>query len=190
MIHCTMDDLLALRANEASVWARKHVESCGECREGLEALYQRVAQLKALPSRAPSRDVWPAVRAAVLAERHRRRQRWAGWSLAAAAALAGLMIFRPFAPAVVSADELAQAQHTSAQLESTLREYQPEGRVERGRAAALASQLEDQLAIVDGQLAQLGPSRPDALLELWQERVNLMHQLVQVRVVRASYVGL
>jgi hypothetical protein len=190
MTHCTMDDLLALRANEGSVWARKHLESCTECQQGLEALYQRVAQLKALPPRAPSRDAWPAIRAAVLEERHRRRRRWTGWSLAAAATVAGLMIFRPFMPATASADELAQAQHTSAQLESTLRQYQPEGRVERGRAAALAAQIEDQLAVIDGQLAQAGPTRPDALLELWQERVNLMHQLVQVRVVRASYVGL
>jgi predicted anti-sigma-YlaC factor YlaD len=56
MTHCTMDDLVALRANEGSVWARAHLERCEACRAELEGLYQRVAQLKALPVRAPRRD--------------------------------------------------------------------------------------------------------------------------------------
>ena len=49
MMHCTLEELLALRANEGSVWARQHLEACPACRAELEALYQRVAQLKALP---------------------------------------------------------------------------------------------------------------------------------------------
>src|SRR3989442_6111945 len=48
MMHCTMEDLGALRAGEASVWARRHITTCAACRAELEALYQRVAQLKAL----------------------------------------------------------------------------------------------------------------------------------------------
>ncbi len=69
MMHCTMDDLLALRAGEGSAWARQHAAGCAVCRAELEALYQRVAQLKALPARRPARDRWPVVRDAVLAER-------------------------------------------------------------------------------------------------------------------------
>src|SRR5256885_10839814 len=95
MMHCTMDDLLALRAGEASVWARRHLEECTTCRVELDLVYQRAAQLKALPSLRPPRDRWPAVRAALHAERHHRRTRWTGFGLAAAAALAGVMLIRP-----------------------------------------------------------------------------------------------
>ncbi|MGH7606546.1 MAG: hypothetical protein ACREME_04320, partial [Gemmatimonadales bacterium] len=69
MTHCTMGDLGALRAGEGSVWARQHVAACAACRAELEALYQRVAQLKALPALRPARDRWPVVRAAMRAER-------------------------------------------------------------------------------------------------------------------------
>ena len=40
MMHCTMDDLLALRAGEASAWARQHSEACPSCHAELEALYR------------------------------------------------------------------------------------------------------------------------------------------------------
>src|SRR5437016_577815 len=96
MMHCTMDDVLALAAGEGSAWGRQHVAGCAACRAELEALYQRVARLKALPARRPARDRWPAVRDAVLDERRRRRERWGVSGLAAAAALAGLLVFRPF----------------------------------------------------------------------------------------------
>ena len=190
MTHCTMDDLLALRANEGSVWARRHLESCAECRSELEALYQRVARLKALPSRSPARDRWPEIRAQVVAARQRRNRRWAGWSMAAAAALAGVLVLHPFAPPSAGADELAQARATSAQLENRLRSSESEGRVVSGRDAALIAQLEDQIALIDGALANQRAGGVDTQLQLWQQRVNLMNQLVQVRVVRASYVGL
>src|SRR2546422_4065357 len=72
MMHCTMEDLLALQAGEGTTWARRHLEACAACRAEVEALYQRVARLKALPARRPARDRWPAVRAAALAERRRR----------------------------------------------------------------------------------------------------------------------
>jgi len=190
MTHCTMDDLLALRASEGSVWARRHLETCGECRHELEALYQRVAQLKALPSRSPARDRWPEIRAAVVGARRRRARRWAGWSMAAAAGLAGVLVFHPFTPPAARADELARVRATSAQLENQLRSSEPDGRVVSGRDAALIAQLEDQIALIDGALASQRASAQDAQLQLWQQRVNLMNQLVQVRVVRASYVGL
>src|SRR5207245_11496649 len=108
MMHCTMDDLLALQAGEASAWARSHAEMCGACRAELDALYQRVAQLKALPARRPARDCWPLVRDAALAGRRRRRERWGLWSLAAAAAVAGLVLFRPVWTGQVAGAELAR----------------------------------------------------------------------------------
>src|SRR6266850_1796374 len=185
MMHCTMDDMLALRAGEGSAWARQHATGCAACRAELEALYQRVAQLKALPARRPARDRWPAVRDVVLAERRRRRERWG---------VSGLVVFRPFWTKPVDAAELARVKQQSATLEQQLQRYDPDGRVTSGRSAALAAALEDRIAVIDGELAQLGPSRAQArpadLVTLWQQRVELMEQLMSVHVTRAAYVGL
>ena len=194
MMHCTMDDLLALRAGEGSVWARAHAAACEACRAELEALYQRVAQLKALPARHPARDRWPAIRETVLAGRRRRRGRWGLWSLAAAAAVAGLIVFRPFWSEQVAGAELARVKQESATLEEQLQRYDPDGLVTSGRAAALAAALEDRIAVIDGELGRLDPAEAQArsadLVKLWQQRVDLMQQLVSVRVTRATYVGL
>jgi len=192
MMHCTIEDLLALRDGEGSVWARRHREECAACRAELEAVYQRVAQLKALPARRPSRDRWPAVRDVVLAERARQRRRWTGFGFAAAAVLTGLMVVAPTLGNRTNAEDLAQAKQQSAQLESTLQAYDPEGRVMSGREAEIRARLEDQIAILDGRLTQLDAQsvREALLVDLWRQRVDLMQQLVQVRATRAKYVGL
>jgi len=193
MMHCTMEDLLALQAGEGTTWARRHLEACAACRAEVEALYQRVARLKALPARRPARDRWPAVRAAALAERRRRRNRWGLWSLAAAAAVAGLIVLRPIWTNRLDAAELARVKRQCATLEQELGRYDPDARVTSGRSAALAAALEDRNALIDGELTRLGPQapgRPAALVKLWQQRVDLMQQLMSVRVSRASYVGL
>ena len=189
MMHCTMDDLLALQAGEASGWARKHLETCAVCRAELDILYQRVAQLKALAGLRAPRDRWPAVRAVVLVGRDRRRRVWRVGTLAAAAALAGLLLLRPWGTDLEG--QLVQAQQRSATLESTLQQVGGggDGRVMSGREAALASALEDRIAAIDGQLAERQAEEQEAL-NLWRQRADLMQQLVQVRVTRANYVGL
>jgi hypothetical protein len=193
-MHCTMDDLLALRANEGSVWAKQHLETCPACRAELEALYQRIAQLKALPARRPARDRWPAVREEIRAAERSQRHRLGAWGLAAAAGVAALLVFRPFWSGTVGAAELAQVKQQSATLETQLERYDPDGRVTSGQRAALAAALEDRIAVVDGELARLGDTAPQRgpaeLVRLWQQRVDLMEQLVSVRVARVSYVGL
>lgn len=186
MMHCTMDDLVALRGGEGSVWARKHLESCAACRGELDGLYQRVAQLKALPARRPARDRWPAVRAELRAERGLKRRTYGAWGLAAAAVIAAIFVFRP---TMGVAEELAQAKTASAQLESQLRALDPGARVMSGRTAALAAELEDRIAVIDGQLARQ-EAREAQLVQLWRQRVDLMQQLYTVHVTRAAYVGL
>ena len=191
-MHCTIEDLVAVRDGEGSVWARRHLEECADCRAERERLYQRVAQLKALPARRPSRDRWPAIRDTVRAERRRVRQRWLRGGLALAAALGGLMIVRPMLENTTHAEDLAQAKQQSAQLETALQNYDSDSRVMSGREADLTAQLEDQIASLDGQLARLGDagSADAQLVDLWKQRVDLMQQLVQVHVTRAKYVGL
>ena len=192
-MHCTMDDLVAVRDGEGSTWARRHLEDCAACRADLDALYQRVAQLKALPALRPPRDRWDVVRGELLGTQQRRRRVWGTMSLAAAAAVAGLIVFRPWSGGNTLHAELSQAKQRCSTLESALQQYDADGRVVSGRSAALAAQLEDQIALVDGQLSQspAGNRTPEAqLVNLWNQRANLMQQLYQVRVTRVSYVGL
>jgi hypothetical protein len=194
MMHCTMDDLLALQAGEASVWARRHVEDCAACRAELDGLYQRVAQLKALPALRPPRDRWSIVRDAARVERVHRRRTWGAWGLAAAAAVAGVLLVPWFGQNGALHAELSQAKQQSATLEDQLGRYDVHGRVLSGRTAARVAELEDRIAVIDGDLARKGGAKAQArdadLIELWQQRVDLMRQLVNVRVTRARYVGL
>lgn len=192
MMHCTMEDLGALRAGEASVWARRHITTCAQCQTELELLYQRVAQLKALPALRPPRDRWPAVRAALRSERSRRRRTWGAWigSLALAATLAAVLLMQPRATTTLHA-ELSQVKQQSATLEDSLKQFDTDGRVLSGHAAAAVADLEDRISVLDGTLAQQAQSAQDAeLVKLWQQRVGLMRELVNVHVTRARYVGL
>ena len=194
MTHCTIVDLLAFKENEASAWARQHVETCPACRAELEVLYQCIAALKALPVRRPARDRWPAVRDTLRVEQRRQRRRWGAWSLSAAAGIALLLLIRPGPAGRVDAAELERVKQQSATLEAELERYDPDQRVTSGRTAALAAALEDRIAIIDGELAQVGmpeaPVRGAELVKLWQERVDAMQQLMTVHVTRANYVGL
>ncbi|HEV2671433.1 MAG TPA: hypothetical protein VGU74_10085 [Gemmatimonadales bacterium] len=189
-----MEDLGALQAGEGSVWARRHITTCAGCQKELEALYQRVAQLKALPAVRPPRDRWPAVKAVIRAERSRKRRTWSAWtgSLAAAAVLAGILLMQPGQSSQLYA-ELSKAKQQSATLEDSLQQYDIDGRVLSGHAAAVVADLEDRISAIDGTLAQqqTASSAQDVqLVKLWQDRVGLMRQLVNARATRARYVGL
>lgn len=193
MMHCTMEELLALRANEGSVWGREHLDDCPVCRAEMEALYQRVAQLKALPPIRPARDRWPVIRERVVGARARGRRLWVTRGLAAAATIACIAVFRPFVGTTAYAEDLERAKRQSASLETALQQYNPDSRVVSGRAASLAAELEDRIAALDGSLAQLNgaPAGQDPqLVKLWQDRVTLMQQLVDVHVTNVGYVGL
>ncbi|MBI2402651.1 MAG: hypothetical protein HYV20_07930 [Gemmatimonadetes bacterium] len=196
--HCTMEDLLAVRDGEGTAAARRHVDECPACRAEVDRLHQVAAALRALPVQRPPRDRWPELRA-VAAGVGRRRRRWiaTGWvSLAAAAALALILGVRPgrwsggqMAAQPVSLDSLVAA---SQQLEEALRTLDPTSRVLSGRAASTIAELEDGIALVDAQLTEVqrGGASRDEVLRLWQQRVQLMNQLVNVHVTRAAYVGL
>ena len=192
MMHCTMEDLGALQAGEASVWARRHITTCAACQAELEGLYQRIAQLKALPALHPPRDRWPAVKSALHAQRSRRRRTWGAWtgSLALAATIAAVLLMQTGTQSTAYA-ELSQVKQQSATLEDSLQRYDTDGRVMSGHAAAVVADLEDRISILDGTLAQREQSARDAeLVQLWQERVGLMRELVNARATRARYVGL
>jgi predicted anti-sigma-YlaC factor YlaD len=193
VIHCTMEDLLALKDGEGTAWARKHLAECDVCRREFDGQHQRVAQLRALPNLNPPRDRWPAVRATFLAERRKNRMKKVRWgSLALAASLAGIMtvqVVNKQNTTVAEVQNLEQLRSRSQQLEDQLRAYDPANRVMSGATAGAVAALEDRIAAVDQELDR--PQMPrDNLVGLWRQRVQLMQGLVNVHAARATYSGM
>jgi hypothetical protein len=111
--------------------------------------------------------------------------------LAAAAALATLFVLQPFATqANAELAELSSMKERSASLESRLFNGDLGNRVMSGWEAALAAELEDRIAVIDGQLGAGYPAQAQAgqVVDLWRQRVNLMERLYTVR--RAAYQGM
>ena len=184
LIHCTMDELLAIRDGQGSQGALRHLDECDECCNELELLHQRVAALKALPSLRPPRDRWSVVRDEVLARRARARRRFGGWLTAAAAAAVALAIGLGglVTPAVQEPDPLAELVSEAQLLERALRTMRPETRVLTGRIAGAVAALEDRLELLDVRFERARVQRMsrERVIVLWQERVGLMDLLVNV----------
>ena len=141
----------------------------------------------ALPLEQPATDGWSRVAAQLDA---RRRIRWPAWLAVAAALL--LAIALPWRlgqhdnevaqattgkpPTVATADPLEQLYAQSAQLEALLAMARDE-RVSSASAAAVADDLDRQLAGIDAALMQ--PDLPQARqLALWRERVDMLRSAV------------
>ena len=184
LIHCTMDELLAIRDGQGSQGALRHLDECDECCHELELLHQRVAALKALPSLRSPRDRWSVVRDEVLAQRARARRRFGGWLTAAAAASVALAVGLGglVTPAVQEQDPLAELVSEAQMLERALRTMRPETRVLTGRIASAVAALEDRLELLDLRFEQARVRRlsKERVIVLWQERVGLMDLLVNV----------
>ncbi|MFQ5550712.1 MAG: hypothetical protein ACE5FJ_05695 [Gemmatimonadales bacterium] len=198
LIHCSIDELIAIRDGEGTAGAKEHLERCDDCMMEMERLYQIAAALKALPVPAVPRDRWPEVRRDVL--HARKTDRWAQYSrtaLATAAVIALLFVgAKGIVPGLASQPEaqprIARLMEQSQGLESALRELRPELRVMNGRLAAAVVGLEDDIAVVDSRLSVLRRRTNVSLVDverLWQQRVNLMNELVRVRATRGTYVG-
>ncbi len=185
LIHCTMDELLAIRDGQGSQGALRHLDECDECCHELELLHQRVAALKALPSLRSPRDRWSVVRDEVLAQRARARRRFGGWLTAAAAASVALAVGLGglVTPAVQEQDPLAELVSEAQMLERALRTMRPETRVLTGRIAGAVAALEDRLELLDLRFEQARVQRlsKERVIVLWQERVGLMDLLVNVQ---------
>lgn len=201
MTHLTMEQLVACRvplaAEPGTAAARQHLAGCAHCQEELRRLEQRVARLRALPTLAPARGQWAAVQARRAADRRQRLVRWSLATVSAAAAAVLIVLWAP-GPRAEAPDELevriVAAKQRSQALEEALAAYRPEARVLDGATAGMALQLEDRIARVDDELAQVAAlsraEREARLAQLWNERVGLMDALVDVHVTRASHVGL
>ena len=195
MIHCTTEDLVALKDGEGTAWARRHLTECGECQREFDTLHQRVAQLKALPSLNPPRDRWPGIRGRLMAERAQktaRRVRWASLALATlVAVVVTVQAVRQRQLQVAQNSDLQQLVSQSQRLEETLREMDPENRVINGATAGAVADLEDRIAAVDAQLGGAGRTATrNEMADLWRRRVELMQGLVNVHATRVAYLGM
>ena len=193
LIHCTMDELLAIRDGEGSQAASRHLDECDECSYELNLLHQRVAALKTMPTLNAPRDRWSVVRDEVLAGRAKKRRQFVGWLGAAAAA--SVMLTLGVGQLVVSAarepDPLAELVNEAQSLEQALRVFRPESRVMSGRVATAVAALEDRLFALEVRLgrAQQRRASREQVIRLWEERVGLMGALVEVRRAPVTYVG-
>lgn len=191
--HGTSEELLALRDGEGSAWTRAHVAECAQCAAELERLEQVRARLRALPSYAPPRDVWPVVLEA--ARRERRHRRWWAWTGVTAVAAVVVLAFAVMRHSKGPAPEdvaLQKAMAESAAMEQMFESLHPDRRTLSGQAASVVADLEDQLAQVDAALNDTTAWRsdPDRVAGLWKQRAGLLSALVDVHETRASYAGL
>ena len=160
---------------------------------GLNEWSARLAELPAYDAPAGG---WEAVLAAYRARQSRTFRRWP-LALAAAVLVAtgGLawqlqrsqreLELPPGALPYALASEPVRAEN--ARLEWLLASL-PEQRAMRGSTAYTVAELEDLLALVDDHLSRvtLEPNAPERAERLWQQRVNLMNSLVQVRYADAA----
>jgi hypothetical protein len=149
------------------------------------------AALRALPAPTPPRSAWPDLAQRLAARRRAAQRRWLGFGLAAGVSLAVCvgLIWR-------SDDRVPPptlAQHSSAtqasaedmliarnrQLEEALRRADARGLPLDGASALASAEIEDLIGMVDLELSQVhGRDDADAL---WQQRLDLMQQLAEVR---------
>jgi hypothetical protein len=194
--HLEMAELLALRDGEGTAFARSHVERCASCRGELERLHWVRAELRALPTFSPSRELWPRVAAAVRQRRLRRRIVYGASGLAVAAVLAGLVVVRGPAAgtaqgshdawvAEAASQDLGPVISRSRQLEWLLEAYRPTYKVYDAPTALAVSVLEDRIVLLDRMLAEgraIGADR-QVLRGLWGERVEALETLVGLELV-------
>ena len=215
MTHLTTEQLLELREpglEPGLDGARAHLATCEACRAELRLIDQRVARLRALATPRPGRDHFLEIRSKYVAERRRKRIRWAGiGSLALAASVAlvvlaldgpmggradGLSIGPAYAVATDGDADLAAIIARSQELEEALRVYDPDSRMIDARTATIAARIEDQLSTVDRQIELFGaldrsvPERQAERLRLWNERVGLLNALMDVHLTKATYAGM
>ena len=158
-------------------------------------------ELTALPELTPPPEAEARVLAAMRRAAAEPRQRpwkartFAVLALAAAAAFAAVLVLRQpravfdeqalFATDVppLSFDDYAELVEQSAQLERALVEMPAPRAVMRASTAGTIAGLEDRIAQIDQELTLATASGADSTQRaaLWQDRVEVMNALVQVR---------
>lgn len=190
-MHPNLDDLLLLRdGSSRPTETARHVERCPQCRDEIEELRAAASALRALPSVATDRDLWPEIRHRVVARRQKNRAvRFGALAASILAVVTTVVHLRSPAPATspeaatadarTAIDELEAA---SRELEAVLRDPTLRRQVLSPRRAAVIVDLEDRLAVLDFALAEQPMNWGDTEnVALWSHRVELLDTLVAAR---------
>jgi len=210
-MHASIEELLSLRDGEAGAeHAAAHVTGCTQCRTELDQLRHVRTALAALPLQEPAPAAWTEImqRAAAAPPRSRALQLATGVAVAASLALVAMLVMRMKEPASTApATTIAGAAPTttaapagtatapattddtealiqrSHRLEAVLAAVRDEPEVMNVRTATTIATLEDHIAFVDYRLSMdaENPLPPEQSRRLWQQRVDLMDSLVNVR---------
>jgi hypothetical protein len=201
-MHARLDQLLSLRDGApVDAIVRDHVQHCAKCLADVAALASARANLQALPTLAPSTDLWPQIEAR-MQQSPKRRHRF-GAVAALALVVAGTIAFvgsrnadapsetvadAPSTSLSVSASEVADLIAQSRKLEEVLAHLPERPQVERVSTAATVDSLEQRIQWLDWQLAYQSDGGLDERQaeRLWSERVDLMDSLVKVRYAQSA----
>lgn len=204
-MHPTLEQLLAFRDGERPEGVGEHLAACAECTAELARLRGVAEGLRRLPVQEPPKDLWPALRVRVQAE---RRRRWisavavAASLVLAASLVAAILLHRapaggPETAAVVQKppsqpSDIQPLITESQKLESVLRRASSGTPVLSGKAAGTIANLEDGIAILDFKISLVKDTadQHDQLKRLWQQRVKMLQALVQVHTSRGDYAQL
>ena len=193
--HCTLTELLGVRDGEGSGFARSHLVECADCGAALELLHQRRAALRALPTLTAPRDRWTVVRQVFVKSRRRVQWQRVEGVLAAVAGLVLLVgvgtVLRGGASDRAEALELQALVQQSEALDQALRQVASERRVLNGLTALVIADFEDQVAVVDSEIAatRFANIGRGEMADLWRLRVALVDALVTTHTRRAAYVA-
>jgi hypothetical protein len=181
--HPSLEELLAIDDGEDLPETLRHVEGCRSCRLRRRELEQRRNELRALPLHRPAEDQWPAIRARMIASR-RRRSLAGGAAVAAvvAFALSSAALIQKRLPSAEPVEQLSELIQQSQRREEKLRLLGDPEVMDIASAEAIV-ELEDQIALVDECIAEMGTGWEyrQPLAELWQTRITLLDALAQAR---------
>ncbi|MGH8496840.1 MAG: hypothetical protein ACREVN_11965 [Gammaproteobacteria bacterium] len=204
-MHARIDELLSLRDGEpVGADTARHVAACVACGGEVHRLRDVRSRLRALPGESRPPATWEAISArAYPASTGRSSRRLAAFGSAAsvlfvAVATAWLLRNSPVeAPAVESVAQADDGElqpelvRRSMELENALRALDHQPGIVRGSTAGTIAEIEDRIALVDYQLnyAAGGQLTDIQSARLWQQRVDLLNSLVQVRYAQAHQVA-
>lgn len=206
-MHASIEQLLRFRDGDGpTASVRAHIGRCHICQERLTRLRVLGKELRALPELSPPEAHWERIRGGLSRQRNPARttaQRvMEGLGLAALAAIVvfSLGLIRHAiestepGPAGRTAETdsaaLASLVAESRRKEALLRLLPEPPAVVRAGTAATIEELQRGIALVDYQLShrnELGLTVPESR-RLWQQRVDLLSSLANLRYVEAQQV--
>jgi hypothetical protein len=151
------------------------------------------AALRALPTHAPARDLWPDMAARVRRRGAVRRTIWFTLPAAFAAGIALTLAWPQFHrraalpeptpvatratrhAATPAANNLDALQASSQQWQAWVQKLDRDGAPLDGRQLTQAVALQDRIGLVDLQLS--AARNPSTAADLWQQRITLLQQL-------------